>query len=402
MKTSIKYKILPIIIIGILIMGTVFGALFITTQKDTLNQIYLKDINLAKKMFYNLESTDVKMLQAAMNDFMTNDQFKKEFSQGLKEYEASGNCSASNLALYNEAKDLYAKHKAMGITHFYFETVTNKIFLRVHGQSNCGDNLARTTYLESKQSNSWGTGIELGKTAFALRVVSPYYDGDNLIGYIEYGEEIDHFLQIMKEQTGNDFAIIVKKDKIKAADWETLTKNNGIRNNYDDYANYLMISSTDHAITDVGQECWDEDKLNTVDNEGSIFSIFNKDDKNYLCGGFSLYDASESKIGAILVVKDITREEAAAAKTKQSMIIITAILILIIGGVVMFIMNKLVINPLKSLTEAGNKVNEGAIDTPLPAITSDDEIKDLSNTMNSLIEGMKFFKKESAEKPKKK
>lgn len=394
MKGSIKYKILPISIVGILILGIIFTGMFVNSQKQMLNEIYVKDIQSAKNTFYDLEANDIKMLQASMTDFMTNKEFKDTFVKGLEEYKKTGNCSSSNLALYNQAKELYATHKSMGITHFYFETPDDKIFLRVHGQSNCGDNLTRATYKKSKTSSSWGTGIELGATAFALRVVSPYYDGDKLIGYIEYGEEIDHFNKIMKKQTNDDFSTILKKQKIGKSYWETVTKNKGIRNNYDDLQNYLVVESTNYALTGIG-ECWTEKNLDTVSDEGNVFSKFNKNGNTYICGGFALYDANNQKIGTIVTVKDVTDHELASKKSIKDAIMLMMFLVIIIGGFVLYFVDRIIINPLKGLTAAGNKIAEGDIEAKIPEIKSNDEINDLSSSMTMMAGALKFLKEES-------
>ncbi len=403
MKSKIEYKILPLIIVGIIIFGIIFGYIFVNTQQKTLEEVYLKDIQNAKKSFYNLESNDIKMLESSMTDFMTNQDFKDEFIKGLDQYQKTGNCSASNLALYNQAKDLYAKHKAIGITHFYFETTDDKIFLRVHGQSNCGDALTRATYLKSKATNSWGTGIELGATAFALRVVSPYYVGDQLIGYIEYGEEISHFNEIMKEQTNDDFSTILKKQKIARPYWETMTKNRGIRNNYDDLPNYLVVESTNYELTGIG-DCWTEENLDQVTDEGNIFAKYNKNGNTYICGGFALYDANNQKIGTIVTVKDVTAQEAASKQLIKNVVIITAILTLIMGALILFVTKKIVVTPIKNLTIAANKIAEGDVNTEIPKLNSNDEIQDLSETINMMAGAIKFMKqeKEAKETPAKK
>src|SRR5512135_1756190 len=99
MKSSIEYKLLPITIIGILVVGIVFGYIFVNTQKDTLTSIYSKEVQNSKKTFYNLEANDVKMLRAAMTDMFTNEEIKQIYLSGDRD------------KLYNATKDLYAQHK---------------------------------------------------------------------------------------------------------------------------------------------------------------------------------------------------------------------------------------------------------------------------------------------------
>lgn len=380
MKSSIKFKLLPVVILGILLMGVIFGSIIIKNQQETLDNLNLNEIQTAKKTFYNLEENDVKMLKASMTDFMTNQAYKDLF------------LADNRTNLYDYGQDLFAKHKVFGITHFYFHRVDGTVFARIHNANKYDDTLTRTTYLKSKETNDWGTGIELGKTAFALRVVSPYYNGEELIGYIEFGEEIDHFNEIMAEQTGNEFATVVQKDFINADSWASVTETKGIRNNYADLENYVVIESTNPEFTGLGDKCWSAEKVASVSDEGNVFGKFNEDGKTYVCGGFALYDAGNNNVGAIVVIKDVTNEEIATANSKQGTILITLVLILLITGLILIISNKVIINPIKKLTEAGNKINDGDLEAKIPEIKSNDEMKDLSNTMSSLVEAIKFLK----------
>ncbi len=388
MKTGIEFKLLPITVIGILMVGLVFGYTFVNTQKDTLDAIYLKEIQSAQKTFYNLEQNDVKMLKAAMTDIFTNDNIRNVFMTGDRD------------KLYAATKDLYAQHKELGITHFYFETIEGKVFLRVHSQAKFGDDVGRTTYKKSVATKDWASGIELGKTAFALRVVHPYYDGNNLIGYLEYGEEIDHFIQQMKTQTNDDFATIVQKSSIDPTYWAGVRKGKNLENNYDAYADYVMVDSTNEAQVKQGA-CWTEDMIKSVSAEGNMFGKFSENGKTFICGGFALLDAADKNIGAIIVMKDVTADEAASAKSVQNAVLLTVLMVLLIGGLLMVLIKTTVVGPIKKLTAAGNKINEGEINTELPVINSNDEIKDLSNVMNSLVEAVRFFKNQGAAPAKK-
>lgn len=385
--TSVKYKLLPITIMGILIMGFVFGSMFINSEKETRDKFYLNEIQSAKKTFYNLEQNDIKMLKATLTDFMTNQAYKDLFMEGDRD------------KLYEASKDLYATHKELGITHFYYQK-DGKVFLRVHSPAKYDDVLNRITYLKSVDTSSWGTGIELGQTAFALRVVAPYYNGDEMIGHVEFGEEIDHFNEMLHAQTGNNFATIVNKKYINSASWASVTETKGVRNNYNDLTNYVVIESTDPTMVEKGTECWNEDKVNSVSDEGNIFAKFNSEGKTYVCGGFALYDAAKNNVGAIIVIKDVTLEESMSAQNTKNSILITALLIIVIGVLVLFFTNKIVVNPIRKLTQAGNKISEGEIDTEIPVIKSKDEIQDLSETLGMLVSALKFLKGENSKKKK--
>ena len=120
--------------------------------------------------------------------------------------------SKNKKGLYLEAKNMFEEIKdKYGITHWYFILPDGRCFLRVHNEKLSGDQINRYTYKEAKTTKKESSGIELGKTAYALRVVSPYYSNGKLIGYMELGQEIDDFLNVLKTETGDEFSIIVEK-----------------------------------------------------------------------------------------------------------------------------------------------------------------------------------------------
>lgn len=197
---SIKYKLLPIIVLGVTLLAVMLYVVSYQAQQAALTKQVENEIRASKQTFYNLVQNDIRMLQAAIIDFETNQAYKDVFLEQDRE------------KLFDYGQELFGKHKGLGITHFYFHRKNGTVFARLHNAKKYDDKVTRNTYSMSRQTNDWGSGIELGKTAFALRVVHPYYSGSELIGYVEFGEEIDHFIDVMKRQTGHEYAIVVEKN----------------------------------------------------------------------------------------------------------------------------------------------------------------------------------------------
>lgn len=370
--TSIKFKLLPIIVIGVIALSAIFYGFAVQTQEANLNKVTLDGIQSAKHTFYNLEENDIKMLKAAMVDFMTNQDYKDVFMENDRE------------KLYNYGQDLFATHKSMGLTHFYFHRTDGTVFARIHNANKYDDPVGRVTYDKSVASNSWGTGIELGATAFALRVVHPYYNGDTLIGYIEYGEEIDHFAEIMKEQTGHDYGVIVKKEFINPDKWASVREVKGLRNNYDDLPNYVIIETTKDDTSQFEEHCFAQDDLDTVPDDGSIFNKFGVGDQTFICGGFTLYDAGDSRVGAVVAIQDVTTIEETAKKNNQLVLLIAIIGVVFIGGAMVFLVTKSILQPLDKVVDATTRVAGGDLSAEI-TFKSDDEIGQLAE----MIEGFR-------------
>ncbi|MDH5400794.1 MAG: hypothetical protein OEX02_21755, partial [Cyclobacteriaceae bacterium] len=107
------------------------------------------------------------------------------------------------------------------ITHFYFIDTTGHCFLRVHKPESHGDYIDRFTFTTTKETGKLSFGIELGKFGtMTLRVVSPWYVEDKLVGYIELGEEIENMLPDISNMLNSEVYVLINKDRLNKTDWE--------------------------------------------------------------------------------------------------------------------------------------------------------------------------------------
>ncbi|MCX9011590.1 MAG: HAMP domain-containing protein [Candidatus Methanoperedens sp.] len=371
MKISVKFKLLPIIVIGIVLLTGVFYYTFMSAMEKNQHTVSDDAIMTSKEMFYNIEDNDVKMLSSTLEALLVNKELKEIYLKKNRD------------GLYNYSAPLFNTLKTeFGITHFYVHLPNGTNFIRIHSKSQFGDKITRKTFEKSVQSNGFGTGLELGKTAFALRVVHPYYNGSELIGYIELGEEIDHFLKVMKKQTGNEFGIFIKKEYIKHEDWKSMMDNKGLRDNYDDLKNYVAIDTTTDTISSFAARS--EDKLSSVPDEGDTLDKFQTGSSTYVTGGFPLYDAGGKAVGTVVVVKDVTLLENAARESTWFVLVISIVSAVAISLVVVLLVNRYILKPLDNIVEATTRVAGGDFSAEVKA-QSDDEIGDLA----VMIEGFK-------------
>jgi len=386
---SIKYKLLPVIVLGVVILAAILYAISFQAQQTALETQAAGEIQSSKQTFYNLVQNDIKMLQATITDFMTNQEYKDVYLTQDRE------------KLYQYGQDLFAKHKELGITHFYFHRPTGTVFVRLHNHDKFDDKVTRVTYAASKSSKSWGSGIELGKTAFALRVVHPYYNGNELIGYIELGEEIDHFIEIMKNQTSHEYAIVVEKKYINPRKWASVRRVKGLRDNYDDLDGYVVIDTTMQDTGLFQKFGFTGQNLNRVTDDGALFGFFPVNDKSYASGGFSLYNAAGTKVGAVVTIQDITAFEQAHSEANTNMAIITIIGVLIISGIMVLVIVIVVIKPLTKVVDATTRIAGGDFTVELD-VKSKDEIGQLAKLItqfrNMMANTASRLKKESAKK----
>jgi len=283
----------------------------------------------ASETFASLETQDIAKLSAINDVLRTREDLVALYSAGDRDglYEASA-------PLFEDLKTKY------GMTHWYYERPEpeSTVFLRVHSKDKFDDELTRKTYLKSVETKSYGAGKELGKTAFALRVVHPYYDANNkLIGYMEVGEEIDHFIEIMKQQTGDELAMVLLKDKLGAEEWATMREAQGLDNNWDDDETMVLADSTSDQV-DVDDMIVPIDQL---DENGTVFGEETEEAGMFVRGAFPVVDVTGARVGAVIVEHNIDElsGEMDAARTN-------ALLVLTAAGVVMLVVLTLLLNSL--------------------------------------------------------
>lgn len=358
--SSIKFKLIVGIITCLVLASFAIIYLLNYSYKNNINVIAEQSIMTSEQAFANLEKNDTNMLSSTLQAILTNSEIKKAFME--KDREKLYNITSP---LFKELKERYR------ITHWYFHNPESEksVFLRVHNKEKFDDALKRVTYLDSINKKDFAAGKELGKTAFALRVVHPYYDGDKVIGYMEMGEEIDHFVGIMKEQTGNDFGLLILKKNLDEKEWATMREAKGLPNNWNDREDVVLVDKTtedEHIIDFAGN-------LENIPNGGQVLEEFKKGDSVFVRGIFPVFDAANNKVGGVFVLRDITPiyNEMKAMQTK--VIVAILLLVCIISIFLIFIMNSLVIKRLNNMINIATMVVGGAYNTEIAA-SSDDEI----------------------------
>lgn len=371
MRMSIKFKLIPIIVIGVAVITGLFYYIFINTQENLIQDINDDSIKTSKEIFYNVEDNDVKMLSSTLEAILANDELRNLYLQNDRK------------VLYDYGYPLFSRLKdEFGITHFYIHYPNGTNFIRFHDLDQFGDKITRKTFEKSVQTKGFGSGLELGKTAFALRVVHPYYNGTGLIGYIELGEEIDNFLNILKKQTRNEFGIFVKKEFIKHEDWKIMKENIGEKDNYNDLKNYIIVDSTAQLINSFAKNS--EDKLSNISSGGGTLDKFYMSPSTYVTGGFPLYDAGGRSVGTVLVVKDVTPLEETAKQNVTFVLVISISVAIIISLVLILLVNKYILKPLDNIVDATTRVVGGDFSVEIKKM-SNDEIGDLA----TMLEGFK-------------
>lgn len=196
--------------------------------------------------------------------------------------------------LLEKAQPKFERLKAShGVTLWYFIGADRIGFLRVHSPTLFGDTIDRETLAQAIASKEIGVGKELGKTAFGLRVVKPIRADGAIVGYMELGEEIQHFLAKMKEQTGDDYGLLVDKRLIDRKELARVRQ----EDRWDERPDVVLIEST----------IWNERLLDLpvpfdqIPDGGIKTGEWTEGKVKFLGGAFPIKDAAKRTVGVLYV-----------------------------------------------------------------------------------------------------
>ncbi|MCK4762791.1 MAG: GHKL domain-containing protein [Candidatus Aminicenantes bacterium] len=274
------------------VIGTVL--IFNFSNRKNIDFITQYTVGKARNEFKTLEENYRNLLSATIEALISN----KEIS-ALFEGRERGKLYMKTYALFQHLKS------ENGITHWYFinPEPDKTCFLRVHAHQKHSDVITRVTLDECiKDKKKGGFGKELGKTAYALRLVQPHYFNDRLIGYMELGVELEDFFKQMKGRTGNEYGLLVLKEFLDKDKWQSVMAMKKKRNNWDDMDKMLLLSNTsrDNSLSEFNCD------IKKIPDEGMVLQKIKQDNKVFVRGIFPFYDAAQRKVGGVFILKDIT------------------------------------------------------------------------------------------------
>lgn len=368
---SIKLKMLSCVAIGlVLTMTSVFMV---------INHFYYKNIRLmatehlneSQALFNEHIHFDTEKMTAILEMFFREERFKKIFAARDRE------------RLYQEGLPLYKMlFDTYGITHFYFHLPDGTVFLRLHRKELYGDRVTRETYKTAVLTGRLSSGIELGKTAFALRVVAPYRYNSRLIGYVELGEEIDHFTELLNKTKNVHFLTFADKDRLDKDEWIAANSRRGTPANWDRLKNFAWVAHPDETLAK--SRHINDANLTKFAYDPAIATDLPTRPDELIMGGFPLKDVQGKHAGVVVTFMDISKQIDLLSKFK-----IASSVALLAAFVIIFIMigtisGRWIIKPLRTLSRAARIFAGGDLKSHRISYQSSDEVGQLATAINEM------------------
>src|ERR1700674_5392819 len=123
--------------------------------------------------------------------------------------------------LVRAAPVLETLRRGLGVTHLYFHRRDRTNLLRVHHPEDHDDLINRATLREAERTGRPASGLERGPIGtFVLRVVLPWRDGDEVVGYLELGTEFMDIARAVRQSHAIDVIVALDKRQLDREQWE--------------------------------------------------------------------------------------------------------------------------------------------------------------------------------------
>ena len=177
---------------------------------------------------------DTNLMQAVLRTMMGNPAIETAFA------------NRDRVALLREAGPLFETLRAdHRITHLYFNGPDLVNVLRAHSPQEYGDVIDRATTAQARDQGVAVHGLELGPLGtLTLRLVMPWHRSNDVLGYLEIGEEIEYLVQEIRDSLSVDLFVMVDKRFLLPQQWQQGLALLGREGKWDRFDTQVMVAQT--------------------------------------------------------------------------------------------------------------------------------------------------------------
>ena len=260
------------------------------------------------------------------------------------------------------------------ITQFHFHVPPATSFLRLHAPAKFGDDLGdrRNSLTLVNENKKMISGLEVSKSGPGLKVVIPLFSGDEHLGSVEFGIEIQKILEEAASSLGIDFAIGLYEDIFMASKCNEVLQNLFQLDNEIYY--FTSFSNTTLLAESIGG------------NDSS--QIFSFQGTSYFMSQLAIESFDGTTVGNILLFQNIKEEMAAFRMTlyKNASIMLG---IVVISSILFHLIAVSLIKPIKKMVLLFKGLASGDGDlTARVSVSTRDEMHEMAHWFNAFMDNL--------------
>jgi hypothetical protein len=359
---SIRFKLIVPMVLGLGLIAVAIAVLMRFVHQRSVDQAALHEVQQAASALATIELAEEERLAALIDVVEQNDTLASAFARG------------DRAALLAAAGPLLERLRgAHGVTLWSFHPPDPAAgtLLRVHQPGLFGDVVKRPSFRRAVSTGVEARGVELGRTAYAVRVVRPWRRDGKLLGYVELGSDINSFLVRLSRLTGDEYGMLLDKRRLDRVSWQRVA---GRPETWDARTELYEVANTGgdpSLLTGL-------DRMAQVPQAPALLGRETIDDRSWARGIFPLLDSDRKVIGAVVERHDITALLAGADELRLQVVVLVVLLAAALAALVIFLLETLVFEPVARMTttleELPDRMARGdwqVMDEPL---RSDDEL----------------------------
>ncbi|MBU4334026.1 MAG: PAS domain S-box protein, partial [Candidatus Omnitrophica bacterium] len=359
----------------VLVLTGLIAKIALKFQDKLLNLNISREILEKEKLSDVFIRNEMRALSSALEVFVQDQTIKDLYLEKDRE------------KLYQHGKILFEDISTKyGITHVYFILPDGHCFLRLHDKDLYNDKITRVTFEKARDTKTMVSGVELGKTAFALRVVKPYYNGNELIGYVEFGEEINIFLNNLKDSLISENLLIVNKRFLDKEKWSAMRKIEGLEDNWNDFGEHVLVNNIEGIFLEKIKK-YIGANINILVKGKVVVEEIEIGNKSFYLGGFHFKDVKGEEVGVLFILLDVTDVLLIAKKGAATLLFIFTIGFVLIMGIGLYISHS-ISAPINKLKEVTVEIGRGSLNVKID-IVSKDEIGELAASFVEMTKNLR-------------
>ena len=357
---SIRAKVL-ISLVCCLIVGAVSTLVLMRYSFEQNSQVLgTEAVTSAQTLFAISESNGISKMSTASEAIAANPQIQDALA------------AKDRPRLLALTAPLFEQFKNEGITNWIFHTAEPdmSVFLRLHNPAKFGDHLNRSIDKEVVRTHLMIVGAELGKAGYVLRTIAPVTNShDVVVGYVELGEDISLLIHQMKDQTGNDFGLLLNKKFVDRQFWAESSAKAQRRDNWDDNPHSVLVDRT----TDANNITQFDGDLASLPAEGKPLERIQQGKSVFVRGTFPVQNMEGENVGAIFVVRDVSAFYQSMRRTQYILGSVIVAALAVGTFLVMLMLNHFLFRRLEHLRAEAVRTVGGDYETAIK-VRSDDEV----------------------------
>jgi hypothetical protein len=334
MQLSIRAKLITALVAGLVLVAVSTAYLMRFVHERAVQRASLREMVGESFAFERSQAFEEERLAGFLDLVMANAELARRFA--ARDREA---LRAAAAPTFERLRDLN------GVTQWSFHSPdpADGVFLRMHRPEVHGDVVRRPSFLEAVATGREGSGRELGRTAYAVRVVRPWRVEGRLIGYVELGIDLHTFLNQLRSVRFEEYGVLLVKGRLDKEGWG---RTKGARG-WNDRPDLVVADTTSSdpemlrgfaTITDLPSQ---PTQLDRIERRGATLER----------GAFPLVARDGTVEGLVVVERDVTPLYQGIDELRDRVVILVALLAVGLAAFVVFIVETLVFERINRMAE---------------------------------------------------